>query len=95
MKAIVNALVVAGMFAFAGAASAQIVSGTVDTNNEKAKVKQSQKGLLNSQKASVGSVNSGIVSGTFKANNKGAEVNQDQAGLLNSQSASIGSMGKP
>ena len=94
MKAVVKALFVAAAFATAGTASAQVVFGKVDSNNEKAKIKQQQAGLLNKQAASIGSVNSGVVFGEVKTNNKEAEVTQQQAGLLNKQEAHIGSVGK-
>ena len=94
MKALIKATLVAAALAVAGTASAQVVFGTVDSNNEKAKIDQSQKGLLNRQAASIGSVNGGVVFGTVKMNNKGADINQSQAGLLNRQEAHIGSVGK-
>jgi hypothetical protein len=94
MKAVAKALFVAAAFATAGTASAQVVFGKVDSNNEKAKINQKQAGLLNKQAASIGSVNSGVVFGEVKTNNKGAEINQSQAGLLNKQEAHIGSVGK-
>jgi len=68
------------------------VIGSVETDVRVDSVRQSQSGLLNSQKANIGSVNDSNVLGVVKTNVYARNITQSQSGLLNKQKMSAGSV---